>query len=347
MTAQERRLRLGLIGCGAIAKEHLAALRRISGIELVAVCDVNRKAALRVGEEWGANCYGDPGEMMANENLSLVSILTPPQTHSSIAVEAITRGVNLLVEKPLAMSSREATEILKSLSGSKVKLTVNYNWLLSRKMMEALSIMKAGRIGDVLHVGITILHTPEDEMASNENHWSHKLPGGRFGEMLAHPVYLAQSVLGDELKVDRIVAAKRGNLAWMRWDELFGQLHNSNGVASVYISFNAPRPEIGLVIFGARRILQIDLLNQTLIQLGPRTLSKMDSARDCFGISINLAYQAIQNSLVYLARRRGESALQLVYESIAKSITDGGDPIVTAAVAYDTVKIVEDICSRL
>ena len=341
-------LRIGLVGCGAIAKDHLKALGNNRNLKLVAVCDMNRDAAIRVAKEWNIDrFYTDFSEMLKDQQLSIVSILTPPQAHASLAIKAIEERVNVFVEKPLTIATGEAELILKSLKGSNMKLTVNYNWLLSNVMMKAISLIRNGKAGDVLGACITILHTKDDEMASNERHWSHKLPGGRFGEMLSHPVYLAQSILGNNLSVDRIIAEKRGGFQWMRYDELHALLQSPSGIANIYISFNAPRPEIRLDIFGTKEIMQMDLLNQTLVELKYRTLSKLDSALDCLYMSYELSCQTARNAFAYMSRSRGENALRMGYASLVSSMTEDIEPIVTPEMANSTVKIVDDICKQL
>ncbi len=342
------RINIGIVGCGAVAQEHLRALTKMNTLRLVSLCDPDERTVARVANKWKIDHYYTKfSEMLDNEQISLVSILTPPQSHASLALEAITRRVNVLVEKPLTMTTSDADLVLKSLARSSVKLTVNYNWLLSRAMMKALSLVANQEVGDILEIDIKTLHTAGDEMASNEKHWSHKLPGGRFGEMLSHPVYIAQSVLGKNLNVDRILAEKRGNFSWMRYDELHVSLRSNRGIGHIYVSFNAPRPAILVDIFGTAKILKIDVLNQTLIELRHRMISKMDSAIDCLNVSRELFFQTIRNSLAYFLVRRGESALQMAYRSLVHSMTKNQEPIVTPEMAFSTVKIVEEICNEI
>jgi len=88
-----------------------------------------------------------------------------------------------------------------------VKLTVDYNALFSRTMMKALDLVTQIAVG-VLRMEVRMLHTKEDAMAANSKHWRHKLPGGRFGEMFAHPVYLLQAFPGDALEPACVLAEK-------------------------------------------------------------------------------------------------------------------------------------------
>jgi predicted dehydrogenase len=341
-------IKLGLVGCGAQAKEHLRILRKVKDVQLVALCDVDQKAVASMANEWKVDhYYTNFSEMLDNENLSLVSIITPPQSHASLIMEAITHKVNLLVEKPLAMTTSEADLILESLKGSSVKLTVSYTLLFSRAMLRALALIRNGVIGEVLGMDIKMLQANDDPMAADENHWSHRLLGGRFGEMLSHPVYLVQSILGNDLIVDRVIVEKRGNLPWMKYDELYFTLRSTRGVAQTYVSFNAPRPELLIEIFGSKKILRIDLLNQTLIEVGHKTFSKIDSAKDCLNVSGTLVFQTARNALLYLLRRAGEDPTQMAYKSIVESTMKERELIVIPEMARSTVRITEEICNKL
>jgi predicted dehydrogenase len=324
------------------------ALSKMNDLHVVALCDSSEKTVTDVARQWRVDHYYTKfSDMLRNEDLSIATIITPPQSHASLIIEAISHDVNLLVEKPLALSTSQADLIMKSLEKSQVKLTVVYNVLLSKAMLQGLSLIKKGEIGEALAVRINYLDTVEDQMTADKNHWAHKLPGGRFGEMLSHPVYLAQSVLGNHLKVDTVIAQKRSNLPWMIHDELHVMLRGTQGLASIYCSFNAPRMGIIVEIFGSKKMLQVDLVNQTLVALGPRKLGKIDSAIDSLRVSGTLISQTARNAFTYLSRRRGESAIGTVYSSLVESIRENQELTVTPEMAANTVRIAEDVCNRL
>jgi predicted dehydrogenase len=341
-------VRVGLVGCGAQAKEHVIALRNMKYFRVVALCDADQKRVTEAAREWKVDHYYTQfSDMLEKENLSIATIITPPQSHASLIIQAIQRGVNLLVEKPLTTSTSEAESILKNLGGSQVKLTLNYNALFSRVMLRALALVKEGDIGEVLGMEVKMLDPQDDPMTADPNHWAHKLPGGRFGEMLSHPIYLVQSVLGNNLIVENVTPNKRGNFSWMKYDELHIILKSSIGIAHVYCSFNSPRQEMQIEIFGSKKILRIDLENQTLIAVAHRTLSKTGSAKDSLGVSGALIFQTARNSLNYLFVKRGQRAIQMAYATLVESISKHRDLIVTPEMANNTVKISETICNRI
>jgi predicted dehydrogenase len=318
-------------------------------MRIAAVCDTDKEVAKRASERWRIErCYSNFSEMLSDEQLSMVSILTPPASHASLAVEAITRGVNVMVEKPLTSSTDEAYSIMSSLKVCPVKLGVVYHYLGTNVMKNAITLMRRGELGKLLGVNAVFLQTAHDPMASNMDHWSHRMTGGRFGEMLPHPVYILQSVIADELKVEEVVAEKRGALPWMKYDELHISLRGGESRGYIYCSFNAPRDIHYVEIFGTRKILRIDLLDHTIIQWNPGNMSSFNSGLNSLGIANSLYAATAMNAIHYMRRGKGKfHALHNIYSSFLESIETNAPPLVTSEMAYNTVKIVKEICNTI
>lgn len=183
-----KKLNVAFVGCGEIANSHMNSLKKIRDLQVVAVCDVDEKKVYEKSREWGVpNYYTNFTEMLEKEDISILSILTPPNFHAPVAIEAIKRGVNVLCEKPLTVVSHDSELIVQTLKSGNTKLTVDYNFLYNKVMSKALALSQNGEIGKILSVQINFLHPSTDPMASDKNHWSHKMVGGRFGEMLHAP----------------------------------------------------------------------------------------------------------------------------------------------------------------
>jgi len=349
MTHLKETYNVGIVGCGYIAQTHLKVLKKVDGLKVVAVCDSDEKKAAATSRKWSLNnSYGDFLKMLSNEDISILSILTPPASHAYLAIEAIRRGINVLIEKPLTMTTAEADPIIKALEGSKAKMTVVYHWLFSKAMLKSLSLIREGKIGEVLNVKVEALHAWwQDPMTRDPNHWSHKLPGGRFGEMLPHPVYILQAILGDSLQTLNISALKRGTIEWMLNDELQVILRSDECIGLIYVSFNAPRESTNVTIYGTKGILRIDLTQQTLLRLGPRNVGKLSVAMDSLSIDFRMLFSTIKNALEYSFSEHGQPSISNVYNMFRESISQTTEPPVTAKMAYNTVRIVEEICDGM
>ncbi|GGX96484.1 oxidoreductase [Streptomyces minutiscleroticus] len=98
--------RAGVVGLGAVSRFHLAAIDRLPGWELAAVCDV--REAARAPHRERAACYADHRALLAHPGLDAVVVTVPNDLHAAVCRDALTAGVPVCVEKPLAVDLAEA-----------------------------------------------------------------------------------------------------------------------------------------------------------------------------------------------------------------------------------------------
>lgn len=144
-------LRYGLIGAGGNAeKKHIHGYLALSGVDVVAICDIDYDKAARMAERHGVSkVYKDYKEMIARENLDIVSIVTPNYLHAEITEYALVHGVHVHCEKPLSIGADEARRIVaaRNKSGKKVMIGLN-----NRFTNEAVFLKKwidEGKLGDI------------------------------------------------------------------------------------------------------------------------------------------------------------------------------------------------------
>src|SRR5271156_6025202 len=93
-----------LIGCGAIAREHLSVLADLDNVEIVAVCDISPARAEAAAERFGiAKWYTSHLSLLADVRPDLVHITTPPTSHFPIAKDFLAAGLNVFCEKPMTI----------------------------------------------------------------------------------------------------------------------------------------------------------------------------------------------------------------------------------------------------
>jgi len=349
VTPLEEKYNLAIVGCGVIAQTHLRVLKKLNSLKVVAICDTDEKKAIATSRKWKiGHYYSDFNKMLSNEDISILSILTPPSSHAFLAIEAIKHGINLVIEKPLTMATKEADSIINALKGSSTKMTVVYHWLFSKAMLKSLSLIQEQKIGEILNAYFEFIHNAKnDPMASDQNHWCHKLFGGRFGEMLPHPIYILQSLLGDNLRARKIFVAKHGNIPWLANDELHVILESEKGLGSLYVSLNAPRGVVTCDVYGTKEILRIDLNRQIVLRQGPRGYGKFSTGKDSLSEACKLALFTMENALQYSFRKRGDYSVSNVYTMFIDSIRKGIESPVTPEMAFNTVRIVEEICKAI
>ena len=120
-----RVLGAGIIGCGGIATAHAEAYRRSSRARLVAVCDIRRERAVAMAERFGVpRYYTSLEEFLRDPELEVVSICTPHHLHASQTIAAAEAGKHVLCEKPMAISLRQADEMIAACRDNGVKLGI-------------------------------------------------------------------------------------------------------------------------------------------------------------------------------------------------------------------------------
>jgi UDP-N-acetyl-2-amino-2-deoxyglucuronate dehydrogenase len=110
----DNRLGIGIIGCGGVSKVHGAAFKEFSDLcQIVAVCDVVPALALGRMKEWNASAvYDDYHNLLADDRIDAVSICTPHYLHAPVAIDSTRAGKHVIVEKPMSISVRQATEMI-------------------------------------------------------------------------------------------------------------------------------------------------------------------------------------------------------------------------------------------
>lgn len=129
---------------GVIGKSHIVALREASGAQLSAVADVNVKEARRVGSEHKVKWYADHVEMLEKEELDIASICVPHFLHEKIARDVAKHGVNVILEKPVAMRIKEADRIIDEAKKKGVKLGVVFQHRFRPSVRAAERLTKGG-----------------------------------------------------------------------------------------------------------------------------------------------------------------------------------------------------------
>ena len=254
-----RPLRVGIIGCGGATIGHLKAMRKINDVRPVAVCDMNEALARRMARKFHiSKYYADLSDMLDKEGLDIVDICTPPQTHPALAAQVMQAGCHVLTEKPMALTTQEADEMVGAARASQVQLCVMHNELFIPVVMKARAMVAEGLVGDVVGVSVTDSMARDADLVLNREHWCHKLPGGIFGEMLPHPLYLVQAFL-EELEPVMVRSWKLGDYDWMAADELRVILEGKNGLATITESVNWPEDFMVFDIFGTKMSLHVDV----------------------------------------------------------------------------------------
>ena len=143
-------LRAGIVGCGGISRSHAGAHTNLEGVDLVAMCDINRDALNSRADEYGvSNRYTDYEEMFAREGLDIVSVCTHAPLHAPIAIAAAKEGIHVLCEKPLSIDLEMADQMRTACREAGVHLAVSHQFRFTPLFRHAKSLVAAGKIGEL------------------------------------------------------------------------------------------------------------------------------------------------------------------------------------------------------
>jgi scyllo-inositol 2-dehydrogenase (NADP+) len=145
-------IRVGLLAYGAIGHEHNLAVQGTPGLELTAVCDVNpdRIAAARELAP-AVEAFADATTMLDSGLIDLVVISTPPNSHYQWAKEALERGLNVVLEKPMALTADQCDELMDLAAQNHLLLVVYQNRRYDADFVTMMRLVSEGAIGDVFH----------------------------------------------------------------------------------------------------------------------------------------------------------------------------------------------------
>jgi predicted dehydrogenase len=215
--ATERPLRYGLIGCGRISKNHLQAAME-NGLEIAAFCDIADKALSAKREQFaefestagkasGAGdgrpeprLYHDYHEMLGAENLDLIAICTESGRHAATALDCIDAGVNLIIEKPIALALADADAIIERSEAKGVKVCACHQNRFNRSIRALRGALEAGRFGKLFYATAHIRWNRGPsyyEQAPWRGSWEQD--GGTLMNQCIHNIDLLRWMMGDEV----------------------------------------------------------------------------------------------------------------------------------------------------
>ena len=147
------KIKVAVAGLGFIGPAHIEALRRLPNIEVVAVGDVNEDDARQKAEQLGvAHSYGDFQQLLQHEGVSCVHICTPNFLHYEMAKAALQAGKHVVVEKPLATTSKEGEELVALAKETGLVNAIHFNLRYYPLVRQMRAMRQKGELGDVYSV---------------------------------------------------------------------------------------------------------------------------------------------------------------------------------------------------
>lgn len=184
-------LRIGLIGLGVVGKVHAKAYRTLEGARLVAVADPSPQALASIEAAPGLATYSDAQKMLSEEKLDIVTIATPAASHEALTLMAAERGIQVLVEKPIALSPESARRMIDGCKAAGVRLFYGSTYRFLPAVRKTRALVQEGLIGDVVLMREQALGGKgPDVQPMGEHHYPKGFPGGFPMGLVDHGIHL-------------------------------------------------------------------------------------------------------------------------------------------------------------
>lgn len=210
----------GIIGCGDVTEVKSGpAFQKTEHSELVAVMRRNAEKAKDYAERHQVpKWYADAGELIDDPEINAVYVATPPGTHAEYAIKAMQVGKPVYVEKPMATSSAECTEMLRVSEETGMPLNVAYYRRTLPAYLQVKELIEEGTLGQILTVSITLHKAAEDRdldpIAHNNWRVDPKVAGGGlFYDLASHQLDYLDFLFGPITEVQGLAYNQAGYYA--------------------------------------------------------------------------------------------------------------------------------------
>lgn len=190
-------VRVALVGCGRIAKNHFEAIARVGGLELTAVCDSDAERARAAGEAAGVPSFTSYDAMLGEASCDAVAICTPSGLHPAQGIAAARAGKHVISEKPMAISLSEADELVAACDAAEVHLFVVKQNRLNPPVQLLRRAVDKGRFGRIYLANATVRWSrPQEYYDSADWRGTWEFDGGAIMNQASHYVDLIQWLVG-------------------------------------------------------------------------------------------------------------------------------------------------------
>ena len=239
--AQSPALRVGLIGCGFFATNHIHAWLGLEGANIAAICDTDPQRLAVAASMVGADVvrFSDAASLMASGVCDFVDIATSPSTHCALVLEAARHRMPAIVQKPMALTLADATSMVEAMNQAQVPFMVHENFRFQSPVVDVKRLIDGGRIGTPVYARIAF-RTGWD-IYGKQPYLAHEK---RFvlADLGVHVLDLARLFMGE---ADRITCEADAIKPGIAGEDSAAMLlhHTEGGMSVVECTYASPLPE--------------------------------------------------------------------------------------------------------
>lgn len=210
-TIENRKIRLAIVGCGRISKNHFGSIEKhADNLELAAVCDTNPQVLNEHAKKYAVPAYRSMEDLLKNEQVDLVALCTPSGVHANQAELAARYGVHVMTEKPMATRWQDGVRMVRACDEANVRLFV----VKQNRRNTTLQLLKRAveerRFGKIHMVHLNVFWTrPQEYYDQGKWRGTWEFDGGAFMNQASHYVDLLDWLIGPVDKVQAMISTTR------------------------------------------------------------------------------------------------------------------------------------------
>jgi len=322
------KLNAGVIGVGNMGRHHARNYAEIPNINLVGVSDVNSKVAKEVADRFKTHHYDDYKVMLEKEKLDLVSIAVPTKFHKRIALDCISKGINILIEKPIASTVEEAKEIVQKAKQKGIKFTVGHIERFNPAVLKLKEMVEKGKLGEIVSIAAFRLGpTPAQVKDANV-----------VIDIGVHDIDIMNWFFG---RLPQKVTAQGGKaLNVVTEDHVEAFLDYGSGTGIMLSNWITPFKVRKLTVSGKKAYVELDYITQKLDFYESNVITKYDDFGD-FLIKFGENQKKKEIEVNNIEPLRAEIT------SFIKAILTNTRPMVTAREAIEALDIAQKITKQI
>lgn len=344
--AEAGRLRAAVIGCGAIAHEHLAWMARSPSVALVGLCDRSPALAEAAAElHVAALTYTDAAAMLAATRPDVVHVLTPPSSHDALVRLALDHGAHVVCEKPMTGRAAETAALLEAAAAADRILVESRNLLFNDPIIALRDMIAAGKLGTVRECDVLLqldfLAGPFGD--PNLAGPGADLPGGAVHDFLPHLAYLFQALTGagEATAVYGRLENLSGN-ARAGFDFLDALVDAGPVRGRLRVATDVEPPAFQVTVRGSMASVETDLYNPYLRFDGPPNTGKRAPLGQMRG-GARLVRAGFANLRNKIGQHGTTHGMGRMLEATYRAILTGAPPPITPAEMLATARLTDHI----
>lgn len=321
-----RKLGVAVVGCGYWGPNLVRNFSACSATEVVSLCDQSTEAVARVAAACpSARREADFRDVLADPAVEAVAVATPVTTHGPLVTAALRAGKHVLVEKPMALSAREAEELVRLADRSGLTLMVDHTFIYSAAIRKIKELIDTGELGEIFYV---------DSVRINLGIFQNDV--NVIWDLAPHDLSIVEHLLG---KLPRSVAATGTchtksdleDVAYLSLD--FG----GSLLASFHVNWLSPVKVRHLIIAGSKKSLVYNDLNHwEPVKVYDRGITVDESPEARRGVLINY-----RTGDIWSPHLETSEPLQNVVSHFAECVRTGQRPLSDGEAGLRVVRILE------